>query len=49
VNGSNPSRNSRDEADAVTEGVRDTMAGALYQVLGKGFPVAVDTRISSHW
>jgi DNA polymerase I-like protein with 3'-5' exonuclease and polymerase domains len=39
----------RDEADAVTGCVRGTMADAFYQILGKGFPVTVDTKISPHW
>jgi DNA polymerase I len=39
----------KDEADAVAECTRRTMAEASYEILSKDFPVKVDTRISSHW
>jgi DNA polymerase-1 len=39
----------KDEADAVAECTRATMAEAFYEILGKSFPVKVDTKISSSW
>ena len=39
----------RDEADAVAECTRGTMAEAFYEILGKQFPVSVETKISPHW
>jgi DNA polymerase-1 len=39
----------RDEADAVAECTRNIMAEAFYEILGKDFPVTVDTKISPSW
>jgi DNA polymerase-1 len=39
----------RDEADAVGECARATMAEAFYEIVGRDFPVKVDTQISSNW